>query len=86
MAHETVNEFKAAVLAAVARQAASIRAGRAEAFGPQTASPLNPTGAPPDAARLTDFATGYDSGAGTTVVAFTWGLSTWGGGDVWTGS
>lgn len=81
---QNVNELKASVLGAVKRQAAEIRSGRAQGFGPQIVAPLNPTGAHPDPLLLSDFATGY--GGGVTVVPFTWGLSKWNSGDTWTSS
>jgi hypothetical protein len=48
------------------------------------ATGLNPFGGRADAVQLEGFGTGYN---GTeTTLAFTWGVSVWGGSDLWTGS
>jgi hypothetical protein len=81
---DNVSELKQRILEAIDRQMSRVEAQRAFTLPPQVVSPLNAFGGSADPNRQVVFATGY-SGTETTV-PFTWDMSLWGSGDIWTGS
>lgn len=82
---DNLSELRDALVRQMRRQDRYHAAGRAIDLPPQVVAPLNALAASVVAGRETAFATGYNSGSGTTTVALTWDMSVWGGGDVWTG-
>lgn len=81
---DNLSELREAILQAVQRQIRYTNAGRAVDIPSPVHAPRNPLGASIEKGFEGGIATGYD-GTNTTV-PFTWGISVWGGGDVWTGS
>lgn len=78
-------ELQAQILRAVERRVNLIDARRGVSLQPAIGAPTNPLAASREGSVEGSFATGYDSVLGVTVVPFQWGLSTWDGGDQWTG-
>lgn len=83
---DNLSEFRAALLRAIERQDASLLARRAMDLPLQAVAATNAFGGSLEGGVDGAFTTGYDSGTGETTVPFTWGISLWGSGDLWTGS
>lgn len=77
-----VNELKAQILRAVERQINVVGSQRAIELLPQSAAPFNPFASSVETGNDGAFSTGYDSGTGTTTIAFTVGISILGGPDI----
>lgn len=83
---DNLAELRDSLIKQMQRQDRYFTAGRAVDLPAQVAAPLNALAASTIPGIENQMATGYDTVHGTTVVPFTWGLSTWNGGDVWSGS
>ena len=83
---DALTELREAIVSQMQRQEKQFAAQRNIDLPPQSTDPGNPLGASIVPGNDAVFATGYDSVGGMTITPFVWGISTWNGGDVWTGS
>jgi hypothetical protein len=83
---DPMSELREAVLRAIERKSAGIAAQRGFDLPLQVGAALNTLGGSAEQGFDATLGPGYDSGTGETTVPFTWGLSLWGGADLWTGS
>jgi hypothetical protein len=76
-------ELRQAVERLIEQKAHAIQTGQGIEPGSRVIAPTNPHAGGVDTGADQSFSTGYDSGTGLTVLAFTWDISNWDE-DVWT--
>lgn len=81
-----LDELRESLIRQMQRQDRYFAAGRAIDLPAQVAEPLNALAAAVVPGIENQMTTGYNTTTKVTVVPFTWGMSTWNGGDVWSGS